>query len=138
VKKIDLKKIIEGEALEVKELAPQLFPGAKFPAMALNRIVKGDAVLNADQIAKLCIVTGLTASELYDYPNWWKGKDLKPGELALENGEFTAKLNLEKWIVTIEHKGSLFFNEVLCSKTTPLSEFIEMLNNQVLIFKNQL
>lgn len=133
MKKIDLQTIIDGAKLDPKELGEQLFPGAKFPAMALKRILKQEAVLNADQIVRLSSISGLTISQLFDFPNDWKEVQVGDidNEFTLATEEFTAKLNLITWRTKIEYKGSLICEEILCSKVVPLSEYIKFLNNQV-------
>ena len=55
MKTIDLKEIIEKRKLDAKDVAQQLFPGIKYPKLALNRIIAGEAVLDANQISKLAL-----------------------------------------------------------------------------------
>jgi len=53
MKKIDLKKIIENAGLDIKETAQHLFPNNKYAKLALDRVIKGDAFLDTNQISKL-------------------------------------------------------------------------------------
>lgn len=136
MKKIDLQKIIDGESLTTKNVAEQLFPKTKYPNMALSRILKGLAVLDANQITKLSEMTKLTISQLFDYPNGWVGKPINGREMVLESKGYKATLDMDTFVVTIEGKDTLFCEQAIIPKALPVSEFTEFLDNQILKFKN--
>jgi hypothetical protein len=62
---IDVKEIIEKHQLDAKEVAQQLFPGNKYPKLALNRVMAGSAQLDANQMSKLALLIGVQVSDLY-------------------------------------------------------------------------
>jgi len=132
MKTIDIKAIIEKQGLEMNDVAEQLFPKNKYPRLALNRVIAGDAVLDADQISKLALLADLTIAELYGAN--WKAKSSK-GLHTFTNGEFKAELDTTSWITKIFHKGSKFHESVIHSKSIPLSEYLDKLNIQILKFK---
>lgn len=132
-KSIDLKGIIASQNLDPKELAKQLFPGNKHPKLALNRVLAGEAVLDADQISKLASLTGLTPDELYS-ENGWKSTS-KNGKMIFQNGDYKAELDTETWVTKIFHNDSLFHETVMTPSTTPISTYIKQL--ELIISKNK-
>lgn len=134
MKTIDLNKIIESQELDPKEVAQQLFPGNKYPKLALNRVISGEAVLDANQISKLALMTGLSIDQLYS-GNDWKMRS-KAGIFYFQNGEYKAELNSETWVTKIFHNDSLFHESVITSGVTPVSEYIDKLNSIINKTKN--
>lgn len=133
MKTIDLNKIISEQKLDPKEVAQQLFPGNKYPKLALNRVLSGEAVLNANQISKLALLTGLSIDQLYS-ENGWKSTS-KAGIIEFQNGDYKAELNTETWVTKIFHKGSLFHESIITPGATPISKYLNELNS--IINKNQ-
>ena len=68
--KIDLQQLIEIYNLDKKEIAETLFPGAKYPTLALNRIISGEALLDSDQVSKLALFIGVPIEKLYSGTKW--------------------------------------------------------------------
>lgn len=133
MKTIDLNGIISKQELDPKEVAQQLFPGNKYPKLALNRVLAGEAVLDANQISKLSLMTGLSIDQLYS-ENGWKSTS-KAGIIAFQNGEYKAELSTETWVTKIFHNGSLFHESIITPGATPVSEYLNELNS--IIIKNQ-
>lgn len=123
---INVKETIKTRGLDIKEVARQLFPKNKYPDLALNRVIKGKNVLDADQISKLALMAGLQLSELFSGENW-KATTSK-GVHVFTNGEFRAELDSETWVTKIFHKGSMFHESIIHSGSTPVSEYIRQLD----------
>ncbi len=120
---IDIKKVIDSTGLDFKEVATQLFPKNKYPDLALNRVIKGVNVLDADQISKLALMANVPISDLFSGGKW---KAVSKGEThVFSNGDYKVELDPETWISRIFHKGSLFHESVIHSGSTPLSEYLE-------------
>lgn len=133
MKTIDLNGIISKQELDPKEVAQQLFPGNKYPKLALNRVLAGEAVLNANQISKLALMTGLSMDQLYS-ENDWKSTS-KAGMITFQNGEYKAELNTETWVTKIFHNDSLFHESIITPGATPVSEYLNELKS--IIIKNK-
>ena len=86
---INLKKIVL--KMEKKEIAKQLFPGNKYPVLALNRVIAGEGSLDANQISKLSKLSGIPIEKLFD------------------------KVELDKitWIIKIFRNKNLFHEETI-------------------------
>lgn len=125
MRKIDLKLIIENNELEVNEVALHLFPENKHPRLALNRVIAGDSLLDADQISKLSSMVGIPISGLFSGGDW-KGK-VKDNHHIFTNGDFEAHLNMRSGKTTILHKGTMYHESMIHSTMIPLSEYIKQL-----------
>lgn len=135
MRKIKVKEIIEARGLDIKEVARQLFPKNKYPDLALNRVIKGKSVLDADQISKLALMAGLQLSELFSGENW-KATAHK-GVHVFTNGEFRAELDSETWITKVFHKDSMFHESIIHSGSTPVDEYLSQLDIIINNFKSQ-
>ena len=129
MRKIKLKEIIAERGLDFQEVAEHLFPGNKYPRLALIRVASGKAVLDADQISKLALLAGLPIEELYS-GGQWKVKSSK-GVHVFTNGDYRAELNTCTLVTKIFHKDSLFHESVLFSDAIPLSKYINHLNRLI-------
>ena len=133
MQKIKLAETIEALNLNKKEVAEILFPSNKFPVMALDRVLDGDAVLNADQISRLALFANVSLSSLFTGEGW--GCKTRGGIHTFTNGEFVAKVNLEAGYVYMFHNKTLFHSENLISKSINLVELVEFLNKQILNYE---
>jgi len=125
--KIDLKQIIEKMEMSKKEVATELFPVNKFPVLALNRVLAGEAVLDADQISKLSMLSGLSPNEMFSS---WKMKS-RMGIHTLTSGNYRADLDMHSGTTKIFYKGSLDHEFIIHKTNIELSEFINMLNTKI-------
>lgn len=127
MKTIDLNAIIAEDGLDVKEVASHLFPSNSYPKLALNRILSGEAVLDATQISKLSLLTGRSVSQLFNTGDW--RHEITDGVYVLTSGTFKAELDTKTWITKIFDKNTLFHDEVIHAGTTSLSEYVNKLNS---------
>jgi len=132
---LDLVKLIKELDLDPGIIARELFPGNKYPDLAMRRVLKGESFLNTQQVSRLSLFTGIPISSLFSGGKW-KAQSSK-GKHIFTNGDFTATLNTETWTSSVFHKGNLFHEEVIHSNKIPLSEYINMLNNLILKFDEQ-
>lgn len=133
MQKIKLKELIKKCALDEKQLAQDLFPGNSYPFLALKRVMKGLSVLNADQISKLSLLTGLSINELFIGGEWKAAR--ADGKCVFTCGEYEAILDASNGHTKIYHNKSLFHESVFHKNSIPLGEYIESLNS--IIIKNQ-
>ena len=125
--KIRIKEIIESQGLNIKEVAKQLFPKNKYPRLALNRVMSGEAFLDSEQMSKFALIAGVEVQDLYMKSGW---KQKSKGKLfTFTNGEFKAELDTENWTTKIFHNESLFHDSVITSGFVSLSEYIDSLNS---------
>ena len=127
MQKINLKKIVETSPMSKKEIAAQLFPSNKFPVLALNRVMAGEAELEASQISKLSVLMDIPIDKLFR--EWtWKSKNEVH---TFYDGDYVAELNTHTWTAKLFHKNSLFHEEYITNRNIVLSEFLNFINNQI-------
>lgn len=132
---IDLGRIIEERQLDKKEVAKQLFPTHNYPALALNRIIKGEAALDADQISKLSVMLDIPISELFG--EGWKSNSPEKDLVVFTNGQYVARLNLKEMKSEVYHKNSLLHESIYHNSTIKLSEYLTEINSIINNHKNQ-
>lgn len=129
MKTINLKEIIEKQNLDVKEVAEQLFPSNKYPKLALNRVLAGEAFLDTNQVSKLSMLTGIPIENLYSGAEW-KATNEK-GIHKFTNGDYVAELDTKTWITKIYHKGSMFHEAIIHDGTIALSAYLSELTSLI-------
>jgi hypothetical protein len=129
MKKIDLGKIIEVKKLDPREVAEHLFPKHKHPKLALDRVLAGDGVLDADQISRFSLFSGIPIAELYIGSDWQSVT--KGNEHVLTSGDYEARLSTEDWTTRLFHKGSLFHTFIIHRSSITLEEYIAKLNQEI-------
>ena len=131
---INIKQIIETRGLDKKEIASQLFPGNKYPSLALNRVIAGDSFLDSMQISKLSLLSGLTIPEVYGVK--WETRT-ESNIVVFTYGNYRAELNREKWITKVFHYDSIFHESVIHSATIALSVYFDELNSIINQYKKK-
>lgn len=127
--KINLGKIIKAKNLNRKQVAQELFPGNKHPVMALDRVLKENSVLDADQISRFSLFTGIPISELYSGANWQSKIEGK--KHVLVSGDYRAELNTDDWTTKLFHRGSIFHEFVIHSASITLGDYIGLLESEI-------
>lgn len=125
---IDMKEVLKSTLVSSDDIADQLFPGAKYPRLAFNRIVAGKGVLDANQVSKLAAITGMSITDLYNAGSWELTSDKKE-ELIFRRGEYTAILDLKNWKTTILSNNTLMHQNVIHAPSITLSEYLNHLDN---------
>lgn len=123
---IDLRRIIEQNHLDWGEISTELFPKNKQPRRALDRVAKGEALLDSEQISRLATLLGVEIQDLYAGYEWKATS--KPGLMTLTTDKFRAEIDTKNWILKVYANDKLFHDEVLMSPTIQLSELLKNLN----------
>ena len=126
---IDIYKFIEDHGLDRKEVETLLFPTAKHPYYALNRVARGEGLLDSEQLFKLAEFAGVSVAELYDESRWKTTS--KDEDLVFENGDYKAVLDRDTWITRIFRKDSMFHESIITSGNTPLRAYLAELDRLV-------
>lgn len=131
MQKIDVKKVCEVAELDYDEVAAHLFPDVGHARLALNRAVKL-GTLNANQISKLSLLSGIPIGQLFTGAEWKANS--KSNVHVFTNSEFTAELCTDTWTTKLYHNKSMFHEHILHDKRITLVKFIDMLNSEILKF----
>jgi hypothetical protein len=134
MKYINLNAIIAKGHLSVLEVAKHLFPKAKYPKMALSRILTGEALLDASQISKLSMLYGVDISELFESTNTWEHKNQGIIHRFI-NGDFLAEFSFGTGRVKVYHKDSIFHDELIFANALTIAEFVAKLDTIIETFE---
>lgn len=131
---IQLSKIIELQGLDPRFLAMKLFPSHKYPAQALDRVVKGEGLLNSDQVLTLSEITNIPVGFLYAAGEWTAQGTLN--KISFVSGEVVADLDLKSFKTKLSHfhKGREFVETVVHPQDIHAKVYLSDLTD--LIIKN--
>lgn len=121
----NINKIIEHYNLYIDEVAQALFPNIRYQKFALDRVLKGEALLNTDQIQALANLAGVFVYDLFNIDSW-KGKT-ENGHLVFVKGDYKVRLNYNGAYLSI-YKGSELIYQELASCNMTIKKFIERIN----------
>ena len=125
MEKFDLKKVIDKYNLDPTSVASALFPHVQYKKVALNRVLKGEAQLNVEQLTTLAKLAGVLVSDLFTLDNW--KSCTQDGHLTFVQGEYTAILNYNGVYLTVFRNKQPIYEELVL-KNMSISEFINYLN----------
>lgn len=120
---IDLAGIMEAKKLNKEEIARDLFPNTKYPVRALERVMAGISELDANQILRLSISTGISLEDLF-HSSEWKAK-FKNRVHTFTNGNRKIELDVDKWTANLWENGEKIHGTLLVDKLIPLNEFLQ-------------
>jgi hypothetical protein len=129
MKRINLEKIIETRGLNFKEVAGMLFPWNGHPVPALKRVIKGDGVLDANQISLFSQYSGIPIAELYEGHKW--SSTIEGHTHILTSGEYSAHLDTKSWTTRIYKKDSIYHEFIIHSPSITLREYMERLDKEI-------
>ena len=125
MKAFNIMEIINTYNLDKKEVAEVLFPSCMFKKQALDRIIKGQAFLNTEQLQALANHAGVMINELFAYSSW--RPSYENGSLIFKKGEYEAKLNHNGTFLLVT-KGTEVISEEIVPNSMSLTDFIKHIN----------
>lgn len=129
MEQLDINKIMEEYKPDRKELASVLFPNNRYPEDAFERILRGVAKLDSEQIARLADYLGVFVHTLYtvDGSDWSGSVD--NGCIKLTKGGHTARITAGR--VSVYRDGHALGSFTLKSELTPFKEIVELLDSYI-------
>lgn len=122
---INLRELIEQRGLKTREVAEFLYPDNKYPRVALQRVLDGEALLNSEQVSRLAAWLGISTDSLYK--GGWSS-EFKGETCILTNGNYRAELSIRTGETKVFHLGALFHEIILHDPAISLSQYVELLN----------
>lgn len=124
----DINQVIKCYNPDVKELAKVLFPDVRYPDAAFNRIVKGEAALDVNQLEALADYIGVPVKDLFSVSSW-KGR-MEDGCIVLIKGDYKVKLNYKGTYLTLYKKHRLM-RKIVANTNMTLEEFVDYIDNLI-------
>lgn len=134
MEKFDISKVIERYKLNSDEVAKVIFPSAKYPKLALDRVIKGEGNLNTEQIEKLANHIGVLIQDLF-FIDTWKGST-EDGCLTLLKDAYKVKLNYKGVFLSIYKNNELIEQKISDMSTMTIQEFINFLDTAIINYEN--
>lgn len=134
MEKFDINRIIEYYKLDTEEVSKVLFPNVKYPKQAFDRVLKGEANLDTEQIERLASHMCVLTTELFS-ADTWKGSS-EDGCLVMLKGEYKVKLNYNGVYVSIYKNNSLILQNISNVPSMTVQEFINYINNVIKDYEN--
>ena len=133
MKNFDLNKIIEAHQLDEKKVAERLFPTAKYPLLALNRIRKGESFLDTKQLAILENLTGLSLADMLGQADKWSAS-AKEGILLFTKRDYIAKVS-SSFHVDLYKGDKRITSFLIQADSISVENFINMLNSKIELYE---
>lgn len=130
----NISNVIEHYKLNVKDLAKALFPTVKYPTQAFDRILKGEANLDIEQIERLASYIGVLVTDLFSLDTW-KGTS-EDNCLTMVKGDYKVKLNYNGVFVSIYKNNNLIDQKISNVPDMTMGEFVNYLDNFVKNYEN--
>lgn len=119
MEQFNINEIIETYKLNADELSKLLFPYVKYPKQAFDRILKGEATLDIEQVQKLATHIGVLVYDLFTI-NSWKGSRDEDDCLVFTKGIYKAKLNYNSTFITL-YKNNEVYKTVIAHNQSMVS-----------------
>lgn len=134
---IDLKKILKTANVKASFVGPHLFPGHKDPGGAVRRVMRGESLLNSEQVAKLSELLNVPIGMLFEDASWYMSAP--PGRKHVVNFRaynYFAELDTKTMKTTLSKNGLLFFEKVIThERGIGLTDYLSQLTDLVIKHK---
>lgn len=124
--KIDLNEIMGKYGIKPGVMAEVMFPGAKHPKRALDRLIKGEQAIDMEQLRKLAFYIGVPMQDLLSSKTW--AGTTEDGCITFRKENYKAKLNYRNVFLSIYRDDALVLQEFGSMGNMTLNEFIEYLD----------
>lgn len=127
--KFNINSVIERYSLNPDDVAKALFPHVRYQKLALDRVLKGEATLDVNQLESLANLAGVFVHDLFFIADDWKGTS-EDNCLIFLKGDYKVKLNYNGVFMTI-YKGPEIIHQELTLKCMSIQEFIDYINKVI-------
>lgn len=134
MEQFNINNVISHYKLDVESTAKILFPNAKYPKLAFDRIIKGESALDTTQLERLASYIGVIVSDLFLAEDW-KGIT-EDGCLVLHKGDYKAKLNYKGVYLSLYKNDELIAQKISNIPDMTIQEFINYLDNLIKNYEN--
>lgn len=128
--KINVDLIIKNAGLETADVAKILFPDHDHPDRALNRVIKGDGLLDELQVFQLAALAGCEVSELYSGEGW-KASFGADNQHTFRSDNWVAYYNANTGVTQLYGAQGGFRELVMSPANTTITEYLQTLNELV-------
>jgi len=134
---LDLKRIMLTANLKASYIGAHLFPDNKEPRQAVQRVARGEAFLNSEQIAKLADLLNVPIGLLFDDASWCMSvKADRRNIINFRTYDYFAELNTETMETTLSRNDVLMFEKVIThNRGITLTDYLAQLTDLIIKYK---
>lgn len=134
---LDLKRIMTTANLKASYVGAHLFPNNVDPAHAVRRVMRGETLLNSEQIAKLSELLNVPIGLLFDDASWHMSvKADRRNIINFRAYDYFAELNTETMTTTLSRNGLVFFEKIIThDRGIGLTEYLSQLTDLIIKYK---
>lgn len=134
MEQFNINAVIDKYRLNTEELAKVLFPNVKYPKLAFDRVLRGEANLDTTQLQNLASYAGVIVTDLFAADAWKSFTE--DGCMTFERGKYKAKINYKGSYLTLYCENKLIKQIIPDSSHLTVEAFITMLNNLIKNYEN--
>jgi hypothetical protein len=136
MQKVDLGRIMETAKLKTSKVGEALFPDNREPSQAVRRVMRGDALLNSEQLAKLAELIGVPVGMLFDTASWKMsvpagGRNI----IQFRSYDYFAELDTKTMTTTVSFNGLVFFEKITHPHGVGIEQYLSDLTDLVIKYK---
>jgi len=133
---LDLKRIMLTANLKASYIGAHLFPDNKDPRQAVQRVARGEAFLNSEQIAKLSELLNVPIGLLFDSTAWHMSVEAdRKNIIRFRSYNYYAELNTLTMVTRVSLNGVMFFEEVHNEKSIGIHDYLAQLTDLIIKYK---
>lgn len=125
----DIKKVIKCYKLDTNEVAEALFPHVRYKMLALNRVLKGEAYLDTQQIEILAKLAGVLIQDLFTLGEWKGGRE--DNCIIMTHEDYKVKLNYNGVFMTLTKGPHIIAQEFTNTKNISVDDFISHIDSLI-------
>lgn len=134
MERFNIQRAVEYYNLDADEASKVLFPEAKHPKKAFERVMAGRGSLSTRQVEDLASYIGVGVADLF-LANAWKGLS-EDGRLVLTKGPYRVTLNYGATFFSLYKSGELIEKAIINPSIMPISQFINHINIIIKTYEN--
>jgi hypothetical protein len=134
---LDLKRIMITANLKASYIGAHLFPDNRDPRQAVQRVARGEAFLNSEQIAKLSELLNVPIGLLFDDASWCMSvKPERRNIINFRTYDYFAELNTETMETTLSRNDVLMFEKLINhDRGITLTDYLAQLTDLIIKYK---
>lgn len=134
---IDLNRIMTVANLKPSFVGAHLFPDNRDPSKAVRRVMRGDMLLNSEQIAKLSELLNVPIGLLFDDASWCMSVPAERRNIInFRAYDYFAELDTTTMTTTISRNNLVFFEKLIThEKSIGLTDYLSQLTDLIIKYK---
>ena len=133
---LDLKRIAETANLKASYLGAHLFPNNKDQAHAVRRVMRGEMLLNSEQVVKLSEILNVPIGLLFEEAEWHMSVPAgRKNIINFRAYDYFAELNTETMETRLSRNDIFYYTAMVHEKGIGLTDYLSQLTDLIIKYK---